>query len=498
MRKSFNIGCTVLIAIPVLILVGFYMYLYGSQTWHNFVQLAWAGAYWLVPLVLAIVSGIFAYAQSRLSLGFLSALFGGVMIVTLIIAPYQRALNYLETVEVQEVESNELSFRERAPYDVAVAMSKRNMGDTVGTATGYIKAIPALGDHGMYSTSLERREYFTGYESTQFMQVPLYGQARSSEVEMCDWSEDASLRFGGMAPGNNLARAIYQQTPAHVSVAERDHVVVCEDDRPILYAPLIKLSGFPFAIEVPAGVAIYDGKTGELTIEENYEGEIPVYPSGISAKQRVSTHASEGWIDYMFRHRAGWEDTASDESDPNGNNRAEFNLASEDASETYKVTPLTRRGDAQSIIGLGTLQANKVESGKLNTYHVNRYPEGEHRQANSTVADTITADILGGYRASGLTVFEVVPSLDGTWRATVGKAQSINYRAIIDVDGNVELYDSNGNRVGGDRDSTSEDGEAPDLDLGQPLDQMSPDELRDAMDMILDELSERANQASAE
>lgn len=501
MKKGFNLGCAALIAVPALIIAGVYIYLYGSQTWHNLVQFAWSGAYWIVPLLLAIGLGIYAMAHEKFSAGFLAVGLIGLMIAGLFAGSYQRALAYLDTVEVEEVEATDLSFKERAPYDVAIAMSKRNMGDTTGNAINYIKALPAVGEHGMYSTSLTRREMFSGYESSQFMQVPLYGQARSSEVEMCDWSEEASLRFGGMAPGNNLARAIYQQTPASVSVKERDHVVVCEDNRPVLYAPLRKLSGFPFAIEVPAGVAIYDGKTGELTIEENYEGDVPVYPSEISAKQRVSTYAREGWFDYTFLHRAGWEDTESDENDPNGNNRAEFNLASEDANETYKVTPLTRRGDAQNIIGLGTLQANKVESGTLNTYHVNRYQEGEHRQANSTVADTITADILGGYRASGLTVFEVVPSLDGTWRATVGKAQSINYRAIINVDGSVELYDSNGNRVGGgntNEDAPSEDGEAPDLDLGQPLDQMSPDELREAMDMILDELSERANQAPTE
>lgn len=507
MRNGLGMGCAILLAIPVFIFLGFMGWFYGAQMWHGTVHFLWSQAYWLIPGALCVGFILWSFVTEKFSWGFLGGIFGIVVIVLWSVASYNRALLYLDTVEVlDDVEATEISFRERAPFDVATAMSTRNMGDTTGNATYYMKSIPAAGEHGMYSTSITRREMFSGYERTQYMEVPLYGQAQNDKVQLCDWSDDASLRFGGAVPSNNLVRAIYQKTPGHVSVLQEDSVAVCEGETPVLYAPLSKLSGFPFAISVPAGVAIYNGETGDLTIEENYDGEIPVYPSFIAENQRLSTQAMGGFWDYNFLHRSGWEDTSGDSGDPNGANRAEFNLASEDADTTYKVTPLTRRGDVHNIVAVGTVEANTVQSGELNTYEVQRYKEGEYRQANSSVADTITADILGGYRAQGLTVFEVIPSRDGTWTATVGKSQSINYRAVIDQHGDVTLYDSKGDRVGGG--STSDDGavtededateNTTDLDLGKSLDDMSPDELREAMDMILDELAERAQQASVE
>lgn len=493
MTRNSGLGCASVLA---LVVGGVLAFMYGSVIWHWSVQFLWGNAFWLVPVALAVGLGFYAYEVGRPAFGFLSAFFAIAAVVGMIGVPYFRALQYLDTVEVETVEQTDISFRERAPYDVAVVMSDRNMGNSTGTATNYVKSLPAEGEHGMYSTSITRREMFSGYEGTQFVEIPLYGQAEPDKVQVCKWSEEANLRFNGAVPSNNLTRAIYHKTPASVKVEEEDAVAICEDGKPVLYAPLKKLSGFPFPIDVPAGVAIYDGETGELTIEENYEGNIPVYPASIAEKQRLSTHASEDWIDFYFTKREGWDDTSEDEGDPNGANRAEFNLASEDAKTTYKVTPLTPRGVSKNITAIGTVEANTVESGKLSTYHVSQYKDGEERSANSTVADTIVANNLDGYRADKLEVFEVVPSLDGTWRATIGRNQSINYRAVIEVNGDVTLYDAHGNVVSSDNAQTNPESDT--LELGKSIDTMSTDELRDAMDMILDEISQRLESTEIE
>ncbi|WP_336659449.1 DUF11 domain-containing protein [Leucobacter sp. USHLN153] len=154
------------------------------------------------------------------------------------------------------------------------------------------------------------------------------------------------------------------------------------------------------------------------------------------------------------------------------------------------VTPLNPRGTSASIVGIGTITGSTMEAGELNNYTVYRYPKGETRQANSAVADTITGSVLDGYKASGLTVFEVVPAADGNWVASIGKAQSILYRASIAPDGTIVLLE-------GDEPATAENAKQSGkpyakVTLAKPLAQMAADELHDLGDQVFAELAQRA------
>ena len=121
-----------------------------------------------------------------------------------------------------------------------------------------------------------------------------------------------------------------------------------------------------------------------------------------------------------------------------------------------------------------------MKSGELNPLTVARYETP--RKATSTVAADIISGTLSGYKASGLTVFEVVPGPDGTWVASIGKNQSILYRASIDPEGGITLLE-------GEK-PAEEDGEKLELTT-KPLEDMTPEELKQLGGEILDELAAR-------
>lgn len=434
------------------------------------------------------------------------------IVLCFLIMPFQSYLGakgMLNSTEVTtETDAAELSFNERVPYDVAQAVSDRSLGDTSGNSTGSVKSIPETGE---YTTSVIRRGMFQGYESVQTMKLPEYGAANTnSAVKFCKYDENAKLRIGGMGLNNNLTMKVYMKTSPSTKLDPEDAVAICVADgkdsagkdiyTPMLYAPLTRLEGFFSPHRVPAGVAVYNGRTGELKIEENIENSpVAVYPVSIAKEQRESLAAEDQFTDYLFK-RAGFDDTSKDGDDPNKGNNTEFAMKSSDSDDTVFVTPLTPRGSSSSIVGLSTIDSNTVKSGTLNPMMIHRYEEGTTRDANSTIAATIISTTLEGYKANGLSVFEVVPSTDGTWTASIGKDQSILYRAHIAADGHtVTLVDASGREtVGNLGESASEGdteipaGESPEL-TGKPLDQMTPDELKNLADQITSELAERAS-----
>ena len=446
----------------------------------NLIHDLWAffRATWVV-VIPALIAGVLAAVLLTRENGF-GFLLGGAAVVWLIAGGI--GLNYMqghklsESVVVTDKSPNDVSFRERAPFDVAVATSKRTLGDTTGDATGTVKALPSAGDNGEYTTSVIRRGMFKGYESTQVLTPPLFGGSSSKDVRFCEFDPTAELRFGGAGFNNNLDRAIGLRVPLGTNADKDDAFVVCDGDTPKLYAPLTKQKGFAVTTRVPAGVAVYNGKTGDLKIEENYSGNLPVYPASIATAQRESSKDSGSFFDSLFG-RAGFEDTGKDGDDPNGENRAEFGLSTADGKKHQYVTPLNSRGSSSSIIALGVGDGSTVKNGELNTFNVYKYPKDAPRQANSAVAASITGEVLGGYKAQGLTVFEIAPAADGKWVASIGKSQSILYRAVIDEAGVITLTDE-----------TKSDGESAEVDAGKPLDQMSPEELKRLGERVLDEL----------
>lgn len=486
--KKLSLG-TALVGVVALALLAAFVWIAGAQFGH----FIWSLLRSLVlPLLIAAALGgiVIAFFRKDWERGVFAA--GGLAVVAFAITAWVSSgyvVPHQLAQKTQSQSAEDLDFRQRVPYDVASATSNRNLGNTTGDATGNIKAMPAEGDYGVYSTSVERRGLFKGYESTQTLTAPLYGSTSAKNVEFCEFSDSAKLKLSGWAPSNNMVRAIQWQTSASTKVNKGDALVRCEDGTPMVYAPLTKLDGdLFFPQRVPAGVAVYNGETGELTIEQELETDLPLYPKSVAENQREALTRSGSFFDWVFK-RSGFEDTSKDGEDPNGENRAEFGLANSDGTKQYFVTPLTTRGSSSSIIALGTIEsAGVIKSGALHPYVVNKYDQAQ--QANSSIASRITGEVLGGYRASGLSVFEVVPSEDGTWTATVGKEQTVLYRAIIHPDGTIDLLDAKGNTVAGDGESSKEEGSG--ISTDKPIEEMTNDELTELGDQILDELASRS------
>ena len=388
-----------------------------------------------------------------------------VMVPTIVFASQSALWSASNATVVADAEV--LSFDARAPYMVAASASDRFLGDTTGDSIGTLTFLQA---EQRYTTLVVRRGFVQGYESIQTMSLPLIGTATTQDVSFCQFSEQAGRRIGGGWFTNSLTMAVLMRTSASTMFAEEDVFAVCDDGTPKVYVPLTRLKGVFAPIKVPAGVAVYDGSTGQLEIVGSMQdARLPVYPLSLARAQRESSKAGHGLWDWVFG-KAGWENTNVDTGDPNGGNRAEFSLGT--TSGGVYVTPLTPRGSSSSIVALSTIGQDATTKDKLTPITIHAFPAGQSRLANSTVAHTITTTTLSGYKAAGLQVFEIVPGEDGKWIASIGSEQTILYRALIGLDGSVVLTGSSD-----PADPGAGTTPAGHVTLDKPISQMTADEL---------------------
>lgn len=473
-----------------------------------------------ISLIICIL-GLFNQSEGTVGFGIFVAALG-----LIVLGPIQGFNNHLALNNASRagaeavMDADALSYGERVPYDVAVAVSNRSLGDTTGNANDIVKAVPK---DNQYTTLVIERGIFKGYESVQSMKLPKYGSfSFNSDIEFCKFSDEANYRFGGAGWSNNIDQHAYwtaaQGFNPLIRILEEDSFAVCENGTPKLYMPAttLKFEGL-IAYRVPAGVVIYNGETNDFS----YENEViidgyPIYPNSVAVKQRESMVFGEGFWNYMLK-RSGYETTEEDNSTSSSGdttdstnlyNSTEFVLNNLKDGTVEYVTPLTPRGSSSSVVALSTVKASSVSGGKLNPLTIHKYDQP--RQAPSTLASNIVSTTLSGYRASGLTVFEVIPSKDGSWTATIGKKQSILYRAVIDADGTAVLVDELGEEisledidssydekenVSKDRPASSEDEE---LVILPPSDKkvkdMTVQELKELMNAITSELAARAEQ----
>jgi hypothetical protein len=174
--------------------------------------------------------------------------------------------------------------------------------------------------------------------------------------------------------------------------------------------------------EGPAGAALYNGHTGDLTVTTD-TAAIPgsTYPISLAARQREGTAAMGGFADWWFE-RGGWD--ASDDGTNEGNN-SEFTLRFADGTGSAYVTPLTPQGEASSVVAVSTVPARQTGLG-LGPMTVHRL------NPTWSSPEAVVALIKAEYRDvccwNEDRVFEVVPTGGTTWTATVGSEQSIRYR----------------------------------------------------------------------
>ncbi|KJY16594.1 MULTISPECIES: hypothetical protein [Streptomyces] len=305
----------------------------------------------------------------------------------------------------------------RSPYVVGKAQAAPHLGDV----TGEISDITYLPDSDRFGALVERRGWLAGYEVGLVQEVPLGGTGRSQE--RCPFDvEKADARISGWFT-HNLGRKI-SAVKRWVRFEADDAYVTCSNGTPVVVVPLKRQTGLLVVTERPAGVALYDGSTGKLTVTTDTSAVPgPSYPLSLAARQREGTAAVGGFGDWWFE-RSGWD---ASEDGANEGNESEFTLRYGGAASggSAYVTPLTPQGDASSVVAVSTVPT-RHQGGALAPMTVYRLDPAW--SSPKALVALIKAEYRDVCCYNDDEVFEIVPTGGSTWTATVGSEQNIRYR----------------------------------------------------------------------
>ncbi|MFE2288596.1 hypothetical protein ACFXDJ_31075 [Streptomyces sp. NPDC059443] len=367
----------------------------------------------------------------------------GLAIWWLVYGSYLQDRAYMHGVQIVTEAVPEMT--PRAPYLVGKAQSATHLGDV----TGDISDVTYLPDSDRFATLVERRGWLSGYETALVQYVPLGGNSRTQQRCSFD-TEKADARISGWFT-HNLGRKISARE-RWVRFAAGDVYVVCDGDTPTVVVPLKRQTGFLVVTERPAGVALYNGRTGELKITTDTAGVPgPTYPLSLAKRQREATTAVGSFADW-WSDRGGWD---ASEDGTNAGNESEFTLQYRDGSgRSAYVTPLTPQGEASSVVAVSTVPARQSgegggKGGGLATMTVHRLdPVWSSPKA-------LVALIKAEYRDvccyNDDQVFEVIPTGGSNWTSTIGSEQNVRYR--VEGRGQVDgrdatcLKDANGELI---------------------------------------------------
>lgn len=378
-------------------------------------------------------------------------------------------------------------FEQRVPYSVSAAQVRSNLGDIPGD-TQNTKYRP---DDEVFATLVERRGFAVGYQTLLEQQIT---QAGRNTPSRCDFDPAAGARLGGWF-GGNLGRVV-NGAERHVNWNTSDAYGWCDDDgTPHVVVPLVQQSGWLVVTQEPAGVAVYDGRTGAVEIRGSGEGlPGPTYPMSLVTSQRASTGALDGFWSWLWRS-SGWE--LPDEADSiNSGNDSEFLLAT--GEDDRYVTPMSGRGAATAISALAVVDAHLAGPGLA--------PVAVHRltpdwTSVTAITDRIRAnfgDVFAQQRDSG--IYELAPTGPETWVATIGTPQNMLYRVTgygdLREDPCLIALDGSRLRCGatGDIGIATGDGGAPPVPVPVDADLagLTPEQLADLNRRIVEELARRA------
>ncbi len=389
--------------------------------------------FWLVPLAILIVAAIGVLIAAEvfgsgfdllppaiimlvIALGLASM--GGLLWYAASYHGYLQGKEYANSIRVVNGEIPD--FGQRAPYQVAVAQARPNLGDAPGDIvdTSYLPGVDR------FTTLVNRRGILSGYQVLLSQQIPLTGRGSGSR---CSFEgEGANARVSGFF-SHNLGRKISKER-RWVRFNGDDVYGYCDGSTPKVVVPLKRQVGIFTVTERPAGVAVYDGKTGRISFSSTGKGiPGPAYPLSLAAKQREATHALGGYADWFF-NRAGWNTT---DDDVNSGNNSEFTLGTDRGTSVY-ATPLRGRGSATSISVISTIIAAADEGG-LARLTVHRLKPSW--VSASAIETRIKADYQDIPNWQNLRIFEIVPTGGRNWVATIGNSQNVLYR----VTGNGDL-----------------------------------------------------------
>lgn len=342
MGRALRVGIVVL---PVGFVLWYASYYTTIAVWELRKLFAWFALPLLAAAATAVAALVVGWLRRRaghgagagnaaVALGCLGAVVGlGLTIGWLVYGSYLQDRAYMATAQV--VTEPVPALAARVPYVAGKAQAAPHLGDV----TGEISDITYLPDSDRFATLVERRGWLAGYEVGLVQDVPLGGESRSQERCPFDVSE-ADARISGWFT-HNLGRKISAEK-RWVRFEADDAYVTCSQGTPVVVVPLKRQTGILVVTERPAGVALYDGRTGKLTVTTDTSAVPgPSYPISLAARQREGTAAVGGFSDWWFE-RSGWD---ASEDGANEGNESEFTMRyAAEAGRSAYVTPLTPQG----------------------------------------------------------------------------------------------------------------------------------------------------------
>jgi hypothetical protein len=312
---------------------------------------------------------------------------------------------------------------QRAPYTVAHKQAQANLGDQSGDIdeSNYLPATDT------YTTLLNRRGPLQGYQTLLSQTLPLTGHGVG---RTCGFDRAHANRSLAAFFGHSLGRAV-NTARRDVNWSASDVYAYCDSaGAPVVVVPLKKQTGWTVVTERPAGVALYNGKTGALTFRDDGAGlPGPSYPLSIAARQREALNAPGGYWDYRANRTGHEADSEPDSPNVQGGNSTEFVAAVGARGHGGYLTMVTGRGSATSISAVAVVDANPAV-GQLRhglaplTLHMQR----PAWKSPGAVAKRIRADYGDIPNWQQLHIFEVIPIGGNRWAATIGNDQNVLYR----------------------------------------------------------------------
>ncbi|MDQ4102964.1 MAG: hypothetical protein M3186_04395, partial [Actinomycetota bacterium] len=388
-----GLGCLLLLVgagLVFLVCVAVAPY-YSTQVWWSLRQ----NMFWLVPLIVVLLLAIVAGAMLEHS----PSASGGMWLLTagLFIASicFWVSHSYLENSyyagSVRVTTDPVAPLAPRPPFNVSEQQVRPNLGDINGDT----QKTMYLPDQQVFTTPVEYRGVFTGYQTLLVQHITDTGR---NTPQLCRFGPTSDRRFGGLF-SHSLARLINTQQ-RFVNWDSGDVYGYCDaQGHPRIVVPLKEQDGWLVVVERPAGLAVYDGQTGKLSITTDPQ-EIakipgPTYPLSLASYQRGSLGAIHGFWDWMWS-RAGWE--LPDDIDAiNSGNTSEFVVATAgDRPQPHYTNLLTGRGSATAVSAISLVNARLARTDQLAPLVVHR--TNPNWLSTAAIRDRIHADFGDVFR----------------------------------------------------------------------------------------------------
>ena len=465
--------------------------------------------YLAVLSIVMVVAAIVVVVLSWTSEGGAGAAFAAVLVVFAAVSAISNDFMYDSRGAWSESDDSMPEMAVRAPYEVAENVLKGRASENVKAAfdgqAAYLPGVNAFS--GIFTKP--------GWLKPHALIVQT--NLDTGKTVQCEFGEEGGKRADTLMV-RSLRSDVWGDESFDLRFSGEDIYGFCgpsldsdnQDLVPWIVAPATTRTGVLSTRPVPAGVAVYNGQTGDREFYRDvtdgrveWDGQqldLPGgnYPISLAGRGRESAVRSKGWWDHKVTKTAGW-DVDDDKGSPNAGNPEDMLLryaegASDTAGANWAYTTLvTPRGDSDQIVAVGIVNARDVRAGFEEPTKVYPINNGVSASEMNGRIRTEVKDI--GFAAGENTVWEVVPLDSDTLIATIGSDKSANVTVIGDLTDSGMTLDPSEGTAERDRPAPTS---SPTVQPSEDLSDMSDSDLFDLGRAVFDEVERRDTSVPAE